>query len=280
MKRRNQPKASRPARPFSILAIAGVLLASACPYAAEACRCEPRPLEAYFEAATLVALAEVLGSEILPDEIRGERTVFEIRIETLYKGPPLDRLHSETSPAGCGVVAAPGDRIWVFASPRKAGIHELWIDTCSGARSAQSGFLDLAPDEVPAALGRLSPAPNNELLTELLQKIRLSKIERQRLDPSQTQALESATLIAPNQAYRAAVLARPKISRPPQVARVLIDSESDKIGLLELHGIDLSHPPNWINEKLLLVRGAFGSDTRIELVIDAEAIALVYSRFD
>lgn len=257
-----------------------IILATPLHLSLEACRCEQRPLETYFESATLVGLAEILGADTIPDEMRGKRNAFEIRIDTLYKGFQVDRLYSATSTAACGVTAGPGDRLWVFASPTETGSRELWIDTCSGTRSARDGFLDLAPEHVAESLRSLSSVPRNEIFSDILQKIRLLKFHRDRLDQRQANALQSTELIAPNKAYRAAVLAQPKISRPPHITRVLIDSEASEIRILELHGITLPQSPEWINEKLLHARGVLGHDIRIELVIDVEANALVYSRFD
>jgi hypothetical protein len=270
-----------------------VLLAFACwPARADACRCQQQGLEAYYQNADIVFLADIVAvTTVTPEDGGAAFRNAPPRIVEAFKGAEGIRyVRTPASTAACGIEVRPGGRYWVFAQ-RRPGEPVAWIDSCNGSRTAGSGFSGIEADRVAARLrefaateahaSTLKPHTNPACWTaprryhtgdppaDIAQKITLERTEK---TPGDVAGVKS-----PNGAYAFQVQDPTAIQRPPRVATVTVDMERDYRLALRLHGVAEPVQPEWINEKLIFLRATWGRGSFTDLILDVEAEELIYA---
>lgn len=140
--------------------IAAALLALLAADVAVACRCAPRPLEAYLAEAELAFLAHVDAVRVVPGEPPHRLVDFTMQ-RAPFKGPETTVLATPLSSASCGVPAAAGEIYLVFATRHAPGAALAWFDSCNGTRRLVDGERFAPPFEgltTAEALARLAAA--------------------------------------------------------------------------------------------------------------------------
>jgi hypothetical protein len=141
-----------------------VLAALTYPAVAAACRCAPRPLDAYVAAADAVFLGRVARVDESGTQPPFRRVRFALA-RAPYKGQASESMEFATpvSSATCGVPVAVGEWFLVFASRRPDDPARLWFSSCDGtrrfttdARRPEQAFADIAAPDVLAHLAALS----------------------------------------------------------------------------------------------------------------------------
>lgn len=249
---------------FLPLVCAGV--ASLAAGRAAACRCEPRPLAAYFNRAQVVAQVEVLSVEAVPATgRRGTHRRARIRVLHDHKNAAgAGDLLTELTPEQCGLALEIGRRYWIFAT-QHPGNTDLEVGACDGSREIDRGFEDVEAPHVAPRLSQLAaetacPSPT---ASEIAGKIRLDAVPRER-NP------HSATL-SPNGAYQFWLDNPTAVQRPPRIAAITIDNEREQHLRLSLHGVAEPVHAAWVNEKLVYVRAAWSPTLRTDVIVDVEA---------
>jgi hypothetical protein len=156
----------------SHLAVSVLLAALTTPAVATACKCAPRPLDAYVAAADAVFLGRATRVEESETEPRLRRVRFQLA-RAPYKGQIGETMEFATplSSATCGVPVKVGEWFLVFASRQPDDAAQLWFNSCDGtrrftgdARQPEQPFVDVAAAEVLTHLqaltsGYAAPSP-------------------------------------------------------------------------------------------------------------------------
>ena len=270
-----------------------VLLAFACwPARADACRCQQQGLEAYYQNADIVFLADIVAvTTVTPEDGGAAFRNAPPRIVEAFKGAEGIRyVRTPASTAACGIEVRPGGRYWVFAQ-RRPGEPVAWIDSCNGSRDAGAGFSNVGASRVASRLRELAaadaeagaPAPYTNPAcwagprryhtgpppADIAQKITLERADKTHGNVAGARS--------PNGAYAFEVQNPTSIQRPPRVATVTVDVERDYRLALRLHGVAEPVQPEWTNEKLIFLRVAWSSTSFTDLILDVEAEKLIYS---
>lgn len=256
---------------------------------ADACRCEPLRLESYYSAADIVVLAEIRTVEPGTERDGSEFTSAEIRVLDTFKGAVrLQHVRTPRSSAACGVPMRSGERYWIFAK-QLPGASSAWIDSCTGSRTVDGGFVDLPAEGVAGRLRELAaadakagaPAPftdpncwskprryhTGKLPLEIAQRISVGR--------TPTTAERHQPVVSPNGAY-SFVAHGPTAADPARRGKVRIDIERDYELELQLRGATALRS-TWINEKLILVKVDWNENLAADLVLDVEAEKLIYA---
>jgi len=129
---------------------------------AAACRCAPQLLADYLAAAEhvmQVRIDSVSESAVVAEETHGPHLQAVFSPLAVFKGDAgaVSLLKTALSTAACGLPLEPGDELWVFAYSRPGDeTSAAWIDTCSGTREVELGFLDTPAADVSSRLRSLS----------------------------------------------------------------------------------------------------------------------------
>jgi hypothetical protein len=293
-------------RPLLPAALALAAVAAAAPEAA-ACRCAQRTLESYWREAEIIVVGKAVRVE--RDEAGGvERLLVDVAPRfgggEPFKGT-LDgvRLVTPASSAACGVAVSPGELYVIFAVRRPGEPALAWFDTCSGSRLYAGGpraaemepFLGLPRNRIVARLTELAaeerdaaiagpPAPGFHTSPACWSEPRIHHVgrpeeelrDRVSLDWRRAPLHEAEPVVAPNGAYRF-------WQRPPAAASgdggeavLLVDVERPDLLWIRLRGARGMARAEWVSEKLLFVRAAWGRIAFSDLLVDVERGVVVY----
>lgn len=254
---------------------------------AHACRCAPRSLQEYVDAADVVMQVRVV-TRVRRSEAELAFVAASVAHEAVYKGAPIKQLRSRVGSAACGLALNPGQRLWVFGKRRPGEAH-VWVDSCNGTRPVSGeGFSDALPTEVVARLEAVASAlaqdtaphtpascwdkPRNyhagQPQPDILEKITLERRPRTRLS--------AAAVLSPNQAYRFELSSPTASPHSPRSAILMVDTEQEEFLLLHVNGVAGPVEASWVNEKLIQLRIHWGRGQSTDALLDVEAGGFVY----
>lgn len=270
------------------------------------CRCAQRSLAQYFNDAGIVVIGRVtLLSRVPETATRAER--IEIRVAPQFRPGPFKgslegiTLATSTSSAGCGVPVAVNRVYVLFATRDPADSTLAWFDTCSGSREypARPGdpftsFVDVADNRVVTTLFELADAPVVAASQQSPTDFHISpacwtspRIAHQGSPPADLRDRVRLTrltgplpgpggVMSPNGAYRAWVPSPDDRTTGGAAPYTLIDNGTLHLVRLDLEGAIAPPALQWVNEKLLFVRAAWGRVQFTDLLLDVEQARLVY----
>lgn len=140
---------------WAMAATGAVLLSAAA--GAEACRCAPQSMSAYFERADAVLTARLRATHAEGDDVAWDI----VPIGRPYKGTVPPRIVTAASTATCGIPGEIGAVYTLFASRRDQRDDTYRVDSCSGTRPLLgdgAGFVDVPPRFVAQQLNGLAGA--------------------------------------------------------------------------------------------------------------------------
>lgn len=290
--------------------IVSLLLALATPASGVRCRCPELSLDRYFLRAEIVVVGRVRTLKRVPPAGGSGAERIEVVIAPLFRRGPFKGtltgvvLATPVGSSSCGVEVTVDRDYLIFASRGDPSNPNLaWFTTCSGSRQYAGGpdvhlfspYPDLPPNRVLARLAELADStlarsepqgPESAFHTSpacwreprIYHQGSPSRAIRDRIRISRDAVplRDSGGTVSSNGAYRVWTPPPSPGTTGGASAYLLIDDEMPRPLRLQISGAIAPPAVQWVSEKLLFLRIAWGRVQFTDLVFDVELGRPIY----